>query len=114
MRPLTLATTGLDQAPCSTLSPAPMARQTNSPERLFTAIRLGARGDGTRVWPSFWPLEVETSSRSPAGACVGQAPSPVRADDPVTLSQEDMCRRLRRQWMADLPVMPERVDYATQ
>ena len=48
-------------------SPAPMARQTTLPERLSTAIRLGARGDGTRVCPSFCPLEVETISRSPTG-----------------------------------------------
>src|SRR5258706_2445460 len=48
-----------------TCPPGPTARQTTSPERLSTAIRLGARGDGTRVWPSFWPLEVETISRSP-------------------------------------------------
>ena len=29
--------------------------------------QTGARGDGTRVWPSFRPLEVETISRSPTG-----------------------------------------------
>src|SRR5688572_13669333 len=67
MRPLTLAATGLDHCPCSTCSPGPIARHTTSPECLFTAIKLGARGDGTRVWPSFWPLEVETISRSPTG-----------------------------------------------
>jgi hypothetical protein len=65
---LTSAATGLDHWPCSTCPPAPTARQTTSPERLSTAMRLGARGDGTRVWPSFWPLDVLTSSRSPSGS----------------------------------------------
>jgi len=67
MRPWTLAATGLDHWPCSTFPPAPMARQTTLPDRLSTAIRLGARGEGTSVWPSFCPLDVLTMSRSPSG-----------------------------------------------
>src|SRR5918993_1277322 len=67
MRPLILAATGLDHWPCSTCPPAPIARHTTCPECLSTAIRLGARGDGTRVWPSFWPLEVLTISRLSTG-----------------------------------------------
>jgi hypothetical protein len=38
------------------------------PEPLSTAIRLGARGEGTRVWPSFRPLDVHSTSRSPSGS----------------------------------------------
>ena len=46
MRPSTLAATGLDHWPCSTCSPGPNARQTTSPECLFTAIRLGGAAMG--------------------------------------------------------------------
>src|SRR5690349_11401064 len=48
-RPFTIAAAGLDHSPCRIDAPAPMARQTTSPDLLFTAIKLGARGDGTRV-----------------------------------------------------------------
>src|SRR5678816_4787405 len=92
MRPSTLAATGLDHSPCSTCAPGPIARQTTSPECLFTAIRLGARGDGTRVCPSFWPLEVETISRSPTGntslleASCGKTPSRPHMSNSQTMS----------------------------
>src|SRR5687767_3365845 len=58
VRPPTSAALGLHHCPCNTCSPAPTARHTTPPERLSTAIRLGARGEGTRVCPSLRPLEV--------------------------------------------------------
>ena len=71
MRPFTLATAGLLHCPCSTFAPGPTARQTTSPERLSTAIRLGARGEARACVPRFdrWTWRRSPDRPWPARRC---------------------------------------------
>src|SRR5437763_7492251 len=102
VRPFTSAAVGLHHCPCSTCSPAPIACHTTLPDRLSTAIRLGARGDGTRVCPSFRPFDVHTTTRSPSAntsllhASCGKTPSTPHKSSSQTTSPPRSSRQ--RNW----------------
>src|SRR5215213_8000356 len=63
--PPIVPTEGGDHWPCRLRSSTELSSHTSFPVFLFTAMMLGARGDGMLTWLSSWPFDVLTKIKSP-------------------------------------------------